>query len=169
MKYYIIVIIALLIITILSLKKCCYNKKIKSKDYYDNSVPCIPLNPKFDPEFSPDYVIDSSGRGTIRFIKAQENINGKCYCRPRFNWEDPFNNGKNLCYNDNDLTSTDEYSFPYNSNNDIYGKNSQIGNDCSSDIDCGQVKLNNGGRVDYLSNLRCNSKNKCEDISTLYY
>ncbi len=22
-----------------------------------------------------------------------------------------------LCYNDNDLTSTDEYSFPYNSNN----------------------------------------------------
>jgi hypothetical protein len=104
----------------------------------------------------------------------------KCHCRPGFSF---INDGDGNCYciNSKKATSSSYYAT-HPQGNGIYGlSDAKIGDECYTDTDCGQIKVNSNWYVDYLSNLRCDypsyniysppvegkdPKGKCFDIST---
>lgn len=123
----------------------------------------------------------------LRFLyiyDIYEKVGDKCYCRPGFSMgiDHTFNDDSCHCLDkDEYMTSSSYYPTHHsNTNSDIFGlDNAKIGDDCFTDTDCGQIRVNSNFSVDYLSNLRCNTaydinypaktiKGKCEDISTLY-
>ena len=118
-----------------------------------------------------------NGLASIYFPAAQECLNGKCYCRSSYKFgKSPW--GTNCCLDSNGICSDDFYNIKYDPNNkdNIYGKKANIGDKCSSDIDCSQIQLTNESSytngyptAKYLDNLRCDkNSNQCADINSLY-
>lgn len=119
----------------------------------------------------------SSGN-SINFNFGYEKVGDKCYCRPGLSLVNKPDGC--FCANQKGILSSSSYLINHKIENRIGGSNnSNIGDDCITDMDCGQLKFNSDFSVDYLSNLRCDApyninnpaltpKGKCQDISTLY-
>ena len=116
----------------------------------------------------------------VNFSFGYEKVGDKCYCRPGLSLVNHPDLDGCFCTNQKGMLSSSSYYTNHKIDGGIGGlNNANIGDDCITDMDCGQLKFNSDSSVDYLSNLRCDApynihnpaltpKGKCQDISTLY-
>ena len=163
-------------------------KEKNTENFKDNTSNCTLTScldgPWLNGNPSP-YAFSPYGRLTVNFPYGSEKVGDNCYCRAGLSMGklDPNDDTCN-CVDKDGRAVGSQYWARNNQGNNIYGLDTaKIGDDCLSDTDCGQIRINQTSQhgfpgVDYLSNLRCSSpsfssndppvKGKCEDISTLY-